>query len=141
MNRPSGTRRGLATLRHWMGSAGGAALGALAYGVWALLVNWPAGPAIAVRSAAVHFTLSALLTYTGTSVMRRCFDAGGASGGGAGSAAAGGLAFTYAVLLPVHWAIGTPEVALTLAPGALANVAFCTGYALLLAAAPRAVRA
>jgi len=44
----------------------------------------------------------------------------------------GGLAMTYLALLSVHTTIGTQHILLTIAPGILPNVLFCSSYALLL---------
>lgn len=78
-----------------------------------------------------HWTTSVLLTFFGTMAMRKFY------GNGQGwvfglRALSGGLFLTYASLLLVHSVIRTEQVLLTLAPGIIPNVLFCTGYALLL---------
>lgn len=123
-------------LRALTDSAPGAALGALVYAVWATAVNWEAGPAMALRTGALHWLLSALLTYYGTASMRLFFQAGRTALDGAILAFVSGLAFTYAVLIGVHGVNGTPQLALTLAAGVIPNLLFCGGYALLLLRSP-----
>lgn len=118
--------------RQLIDSFWGAVLGAGIYGAWATFANWDAGPRVAITVGLTHWVLSTFLTYTGTGVMRRCYPLGGGRIDGALIAFSGGLAFTYAVLLSVHHAIGTPHIALTLAAGVIPNLLFCGSYSLLL---------
>ena len=110
----------------------GAMLGALVYAAWAVFANWSAGAPAALRIAAVHWVMSTLLTYYGTTIMRIFFGISGNALEGALLAFMCGLAFTYSILIAVHQAIGTPHIALTLAAGVIPTVLFCGGYALLL---------
>lgn len=119
-------------LRRLTDSAWGAALGALFYAAWAVAVNWDGGRELAFTIGAAHWAMSAFLTYTGTGVMRQCFGLGTSKRVAAMLAIAGGLVFTYALLISVHHFIGTPHIALTLAAGALPTLMFCCSYALLL---------
>jgi hypothetical protein len=118
----------------------GATLGGAVYGGWTTAVNWSANPELALRAGAAHFALSFGLTLCGTAWMRNVFlrAAGLAAGARAALACSAGLALTYALLLSVHTAIGTPHILLSLAPGLVPNVAFCLTYALLLRKAPPA---
>jgi hypothetical protein len=119
-------------LRVLADSLPGAALGALVYGAWAVWSNYDAGPAMAYKIGAVHWLTSTLLTYFGTAWMRVFFSAGSTPFDGALLAGIGGLCMTYIVLIAVHTFIGTPHLLLTLAAGAIPNLLFCSGYALLL---------
>lgn len=119
-------------LRQLTSSFAGAVLGGLIYAIWAVAVNWDAGPAMALRAGTAHWLMSTFLTYYGTALMRVFFDAGSQALDGAILAMLGGLAFTYSVLIGVHHAIGTPHLALTLAAGVIPNLLFCGGYSLLL---------
>ena len=78
-----------------------------------------------------HWTTSALLTFFGTAAMRRFY---GSSSGWSGMARAfgGGLCLTYCALFAVHSALGTQHLWLTLAPGLIPNILFCSSYAGLL---------
>ncbi len=110
-----------------------AVFGAGVYGAWATFANWDAGPRLAFTAGLAHWLMSTLLTYTGTGVMRQCFQLGNSKPEGALLAFSCGLGFTYTLLIGVHHAIGTPHVALTLAAGVIPNLLFCGSYALLLA--------
>lgn len=109
----------------------GAVLGAAAYGAWATWANWSEGSTQALRIGCAHWFASAFLTYCGTYVMRRLFGQS-SSGIAALRAVVGGLLFTYGTLLVVHTLVHTQHILLTLAPGVVPNVLFCTGYAALL---------
>lgn len=124
---------GLAPLRRLTDSLWGAALGALCYAVWATAVNWDASPRAALTAGFAHFLMSTFLTYTGTALMRQFFRLGSNRIEGAVIAGLGGLGFTYALLIGVHYAIGTPHIWLTLAAGVIPTLLFSGGYALLLA--------
>ena len=120
-------------LRRLVDSALGAALGGLFYASWAVAVNWDSGPQRAFEIGAVHWCMSAFLTYTGTAVMRWFYSLGGQPPYSALLACCGGLGFTYSLLISVHSAIGTPHIALTLAAGVIPTFAFCCSYAVMLA--------
>jgi hypothetical protein len=124
-------RLGLGALRGLMDSWFGAILGGAVYGAWAVWANWGDGANQALKVGLAHWTTSALLTFFGTMAMRFFYgQAHGAAGGM--RAMVGGLCLTYATLFLVHGLIGTQHVLLTLAPGLIPNVLFCTSYALLL---------
>ena len=118
-------------VRSLMDSRFGAILGGGVYGAWAVWANWSQGSAHAWGIGLAHWTTSALLTFFGTMAMRKFYGNGQGWTGGL-RALSGGLCLTYASLLLVHSAIRTEHVLLTLAPGIVPNVLFCTGYALLL---------
>lgn len=120
-------------LRRLADSFLGAMLGALVYAAWAVFANWPAGPKVAFTVGTAHWLASTFLTYTGTAVMRHFFALAIEKRDGALLAFASGLGFTYAVLLAVHHAVATPNLAFTLAAGVVPNLLFCGSYALLLA--------
>jgi hypothetical protein len=86
---------------------------------------------MALAIGAAHWVTSALLTFFGTMAMRKFY---GNAQGWAGSlrAFAGGLVLTYASLFAVHGLLGTEQLLLTLAPGIIPNILFCSSYALLL---------
>jgi len=109
----------------------GAILGGSVYGAWAVWANWSQGSAHAWGIGLAHWATSALLTFFGTMAMRKFYGNGRGWAGGL-RALSGGLCLTYASLLLVHGVIRTEHVLLTLAPGIIPNVLFCTGYALLL---------
>lgn len=119
-------------LRRLMDGWTGAMLGALAYALWALAVNWSEGVALAGRIALTHWVMSTLLTVYGTAVMRACSGFGRSTGERALCAFVGGMSLTYVVLIGVHLLIGTPHIALTLAAGVIPTTLFCGGYTLLL---------
>jgi hypothetical protein len=123
--------RNLHFLRYLMDSWFGAVLGGGVYGAWAVWANWAQGASTAWGIGAAHWLTSALLTFFGTLAMRQFY---GKAQGWAGSlrAFAGGLCLTYASLLAVHGLLGTEQLLLTLAPGIVPNILFCTSYALLL---------
>jgi len=106
-------------------------LGAAAYGAWATWANWSEGPMLALRIGCAHWFASAFLTYSGTYGMRRLYGQSN-SPASAVRAVAGGLMFTYGTLLLVHAVVNTQHILLTLAPGVIPNVLFCTGYTALL---------
>ena len=118
-------------VRGLMDSWFGAILGGSIYGAWAAWANWDQGAAPAVGIGKAHWVTSALLTFFGTMAMRGFYGDGPSRAGGL-RALLGGLSLTYASLLLVHTALQTEHVLLTLAPGILPNVMFCTSYALLL---------
>lgn len=123
--------KGLLFVRYLMDSWFGAVLGGGVYGAWAVWANWAQGASMALTIGAAHWLTSALLTFFGTMAMRRFY---GNAQGWAGSlrAFAGGLGLTYASLFVVHGLLGTQQLLLTLAPGIIPNVLFCSSYALLL---------
>lgn len=123
--------KGLLLVRYLMDSWFGAVLGGGVYGAWAVWANWAQGASMALTIGAAHWLTSALLTFFGTRAMRKCY---GKTHGWAGSlrAFAGGLGLTYASLFVVHGFLGTQQLLLTLAPGIIPNILFCSSYALLL---------
>jgi hypothetical protein len=118
-------------VKYLMDSWLGAVLGGGVYGVWAVWANWAQGTGTAFGIGAAHWLTSALLTFFGTMAMRQFF---GQAQGWLGSlrAFAGGLALTYTSLFAVHGLLGTQQLLLTLAPGIVPNILFCSSYALLL---------
>ena len=129
--RAGARNRFLTGLRRLMGSWFGALLGGSVYGAWATWANRDQGRDHALLIGASHWATSALLTYCGTWAMGQFF---GQSKGWRGAARAftGGLALTYACLLTVHTLLRTEHVLLTLAPGLIPNIIFCSSYAALL---------
>jgi hypothetical protein len=123
--------KGLLFVRYLMDSWFGAVLGGGVYGAWTVWANWAQGASMALTIGAAHWLTSALLTFFGTLAMRRFY---GNPQGWAGSlrAFAGGLGLTYASLFVVHGLLGTQQLLLTLAPGIIPNILFCSSYALLL---------
>ena len=121
----------LPKIRGLMDSWFGAILGGGVYGAWASWANWDHGASHALAIGSAHWITSALLTFFGTMAMRKFF---GSASGAVGSlrALSGGLALTYFALLSVHTTIGTQHILLTIAPGIVPNVLFCSSYALLL---------
>ena len=119
-------------LRRLMDSPLGAVLGGAAYGSWAVIANWSAGNAAALRIGAAHFAMSTGLTRAGVAVMNRLFALARRPEAGAALAFCGSMALTYTLLIGVHTAMGTPQLLLTLAPGFIPTVSFCTLYSLLL---------
>ncbi len=110
----------------------GAVLGGAAYGSWATFVNASAGVQSALRIGITHFAMTTGLTLFGVGIMNRLFGRTRGPRTGAALACAGSLAFTYGLLISVHTLIGTPHILLTLAPGLLPTLAFCSLYSLLL---------
>lgn len=106
-------------------------LGAAVYGGWATWANWPQGASTAIKIGLTHWVASMLLTHYGTAAMRVF---AGRSGGitSALRAGIGGLLLTYLSLLMIHSALGTEHLLVTLLPGIIPNILFCSGYALLL---------
>lgn len=121
----------LRQVRGLMDSWYGAILGGSVYGAWAAWANWDQGAAHALGIGLAHWTTSALLTFFGTMAMRAFYGRGQGWTRGA-RALSGGLGLTYTTLLLVHTTLRTEHLLLTLAPGILPNVLFCTSYALLL---------
>ena len=128
-------------LRNLMDSPLGAVLGGGAYGSWAVFANWFAGPDFALRIGATHFAMSTGLTLIGVALMNRLFRLARQPRTGAVLAFCGSMAVTYALLIGVHLAIGTPRIALTLAPGLIPTASFCVLYPLLLLRQARAAAA
>lgn len=113
----------------------GAILGGAFYGAWATWANWGDGAHQALLVGGTHWATSAALTYGGTWAMRqihRRFLGGSQGWRGAARTTVLGLCLTYATLLVVHTAIHTQHILLTLAPGVLPNILFCSIYAALL---------
>ena len=114
----------------------GALLGGAAYGAWAFAGNYHAGAENAWLIGLSHWSLAAFLTFAGVRIMRACYHLGYRLGGlpamRLASSFCGSMLFTYALLLSVHTALGTPEILLTLAPGILPTIGFAGGYSLLL---------
>lgn len=118
----------------------GAVLGGAGYGSWAVFVNAGQGWPDALRIGLAHFAMSAGLTYFGVRVMNGLFRQAAVPLHGAALACFGSLALTYSLLIGVHLWLGTPHLFLTLLPGILPTVSFCTLYSgLLLRAAPAAL--
>ncbi|MES2883230.1 MAG: hypothetical protein V4709_00375 [Pseudomonadota bacterium] len=126
-------------LRRAIDSFAGAVFGGLVYAAWATFANWDAGPRLALGIGLTHWLTSTFITYSGTGVMRQFFGAATTRRDGALLSFVAGLAYTYIVLLAVHYAIGTPHIPLTLAAGVIPNVLFCSSYALLLARTRNAI--
>ena len=122
----------LRTVRGLMDGIPGAVLGSLVYAVWAVYANWDAGEAHALRAGALHWVLSAFLTYFGTGVMRFFYGNAPNPLMGAVRAFCGGMVFSYAILALAHTLNGTPHILLTLAAGILPNIIFCAIYTSLL---------
>jgi hypothetical protein len=120
-------------IRGLMDGVPGAVLGSLVYGAWAVYANWNAGVATALRTGALHWMLSAFLTYFGTAIMRFFYGHPRSPLSGGVKAFCGGMAFSYSILLLVHWLNNTPFILLTLAAGIVPNALFCSIYATLLA--------
>ncbi len=118
-------------LRRLVDSWFGAVLGGSVYGAWAVWVNWDQGPLHAWGIGVSHWATSVLLTFFGTMAMRK-FYGQGRGGLAVARTLVGGLSLTYLALLLVHSIIRTEHVLLTLTPGAIPNILFCSGYALLL---------
>ena len=118
-------------MRRWADSWWGAVLGGGVYGAWATWANWSQGAAMATTIGLSHWATSALLTFFGTTAMRRFY---GHSTGWQGvmRAFCGGLCLTYLALFAVHGVLGTEHLWLTLAPGVIPNLLFCGSYAGLL---------
>lgn len=121
----------LRLVRYLMDSWLGAVFGGGIYGAWAVCANWAQGASIAWGIGAAHWLTSTLLTFFGTMAMRR-FYGKGIGWWGSLRALGGGLALTYTSLLVVHGLLGTEQLLLTLAPGIIPNILFCSSYALLL---------
>lgn len=119
-------------LRRLLDSPLGAVLGGAAYGSWAIFANWIAGPAHAIRIGLAHFAMSTGLTLIGVALMNRLFALVQRPLHGAVLAFCGSMAVTYTLLISVHLMLGTPNIALTLAPGLLPTTSFCVLYPLLL---------
>ncbi|NKF24030.1 hypothetical protein [Solimonas marina] len=119
-------------LRRLMDSVFGAILGGACYGSWACFVNWSAGQDVAIRIGFTHFLMSTGLTLAGVKIMNFLFRLGRTPRLGACIAFSGSMAFTYTLLISVHHLIGTPHILITLAPGFIPTVSFCTVYPLLL---------
>lgn len=119
-------------LRRLLDSPLGAVLGGAVYGSWASYANWVAGPASALRIGFAHFAMSTGLTVIGVALMNRLFALSRRPRIGAVLAFCGSMAATYSLLIGVHLALGTPHIALTLAPGLIPTTSFCVLYPLLL---------
>lgn len=119
-------------LHQLLDSPAGAVLGGAAYGSWATFANWEAGVPAATRIGLTHFALTTGLTMFGVEIMNRLFARLSDPRAGALLAFSGSLAFTYLLLISVHLMIGTPHILLTLTPGLLPTLAFCSFYSLLL---------
>lgn len=119
-------------LHRLLDSRFGAVLGGAAYGGWAVFANWHAVGQAAWRIGGAHFAMSTALTWSGVRLMSWLFGLAAVPALGALLAGFGSLTATYALLLSVHWMIGTPHILLTLAPGLIPTVAFCLLYSLLL---------
>ncbi|MGH8445704.1 MAG: hypothetical protein ACREVL_10585 [Solimonas sp.] len=115
-----------------MDSVLGAVLGGACYGSWATFANWSAGGPAALRIGFTHFLMSTGLTLAGVAIMNRLFALAREPRHGAVIAFCGSMAFTYTLLVSVHRLIGTPHILLTLAPGFIPTLSFCTLYPLLL---------
>jgi hypothetical protein len=72
------------------------------------------------------------LTLIGVRLMNRLFERARDPRLGALLAFCGSMSVTYALLVGVHLAIGTPHILLTLTPGFLPTIGFCVAYSLLL---------
>ena len=121
----------LRLVRYLMDSWLGAVLGGGVYGAWAVWANWTQGASTAWGIGAAHWLTSALLTFFGTMAMRRFYGIGRGLSGSL-YAFGGGLTLTYLSLFAVHGLLGTQQLLLTLAPGIVPNILFCSSYALLL---------
>ena len=115
-------------------------LAALAYGGWAVTVNWPHGAALALRAGAVQGASSAATTLVMSAAVERLYAAW------SGRPLRGVVAWLVPALLGgclhlgVHLANGTPEVIATIAPSVLLGAAFTGTYVLGLARAEVAAR-
>jgi hypothetical protein len=110
----------------------GALLGGGLYGAWAFAVNHHAGADNAWMIGLSHWSLSAFLTFFGVRIMRLCYGLGRWPLMSVACSFLGSMVFTYALLISVHTALGTPKILLTLAPGILPTIGFASGYSLLL---------
>lgn len=123
-------------LHRWLDSPLGALIGAAAYGSWACYANLSAGWRRALTIGLAHFATSFVLTFSGVKVMNALYAWARSPWRGA-SAFFGSLGLTYGALLGVHTLLGTPHILMTLAPGLLPTVGFCSGYTWLLFRAER----
>jgi hypothetical protein len=110
----------------------GAVLGGAVYGAWAIYANALLGLPAALRIGFIHFLMCAGITYASVTVMRWLFGLASTPWGGFWTALLGELAITYAILVSVHLAIGTPRILWTLTPGFAPTIAFSFFYATLL---------
>jgi len=130
-NHAAARNRLLTGMRQLMGSWVGAVLGGSVYGAWATWANWDQGRNHALLIGASHWATSTVLTYGGTWAMGQFF-AQSKGLGGAVRAFTGGMTLTYACLFIVHTVLRTEHLLLTLAPGLIPNIVFCSSYAALL---------
>ncbi len=98
------------------------------YGGWAFYVNWPSGPLQASQSAVAQGTYSGVNTYIYARIIEACFD----------RITHPLTRWLVPALLPnllflsilscVHWAVGTPEMLLTMLPSAVIGTAYTAIY-------------
>lgn len=124
--------RFLGRLYRLMDSPLGAVLGALAYGLWAFVVNRKAGLAQAALIGCLHWMMSVVITMSCVHLMRTLFWLPARPRHGALLAVVGSLTATYTLLIAVHLWLGTPKLLLTLAPGLLPTIGFAVVYSALL---------
>lgn len=109
---------------------------ALFYGSWAAWVNWPEGPATALRLAVIHGTYAGLLTFISAGLMELSYRVlsshrhlrphrWGLSFGLCNG-------FAFGVAAAINALAGNPSVALTILPGMLLGTLFSASYLRLL---------
>jgi hypothetical protein len=112
----------------------------VAYGSWAAFANWAHGPRVYVVSgltqASISFVVTATLALGMEAVFRRLRS--------------GLLRFVVTALGPqsavaaltaaAHWAVGTPEILMTMAPSLIVGAVFCLLYTAGLEARARTPR-
>lgn len=106
----------------------GACIGFAFYGLWTLWANHQHGLDIAIRAAILHGSLSFIVTYSGTWLMKTLYNLPGPTWWRFGRSVLGTLISLYTLIVSAHWLNGTPEILLTLAPGIPITVVFCLSF-------------
>lgn len=106
----------------------GACIGFVFYGLWTLWANGEHGLTIAARAALLHGSLSFIVTFSGTWLMKTLHRGTAPAWWRFWRAVCGTLISLYTLIVGAHWLNGTPEILLTLAPGFPITVIFCVSF-------------
>nr|MBV6628364.1 hypothetical protein [Oceanococcus sp. HetDA_MAG_MS8] len=106
----------------------GACIGFAFYGLWTLWANHEHGFSVAARAAVLHGSISFVVTYSGTRLMRALYALPGPRWWRFLRCVLGTLISLYTLIVAAHWLNGTPEILLTLAPGIPITVVFCVSF-------------
>ncbi len=105
-----------------------AAAASLFFIAWGVYVNWAYGYGAVVQVGITQGLISFISTFVSAEVLRRMYIALKRVGANGALTVPLGLAIINGSVFCAHFVAGTPEIWMTMMPGAIISVFFCSGY-------------